>query len=94
MPCYAALKKGWTEKHTKMFLASLETHVFPIIGHMQLDQIKARRDAVVPIWHAKPDMARSVRVRIGMLLNFAHGEGWRAGEAPVRAVALLLARQP
>jgi integrase len=94
--CHTEMKKGWTEKHEKMFLASLETHVFPIIGHIQVDQVEVPqiRDAVAPIWHTKPDMARKVRVRIGMVLNFAHGEGWRAGEAPVRAVSLLLAKQP
>jgi integrase len=94
--CHAEMKKGWTEKHEKMFLASLETHVFPTIGHLSVDRIDAPqiRDAVAPIWHSKPDMARKVRVRIGMVLNFAHGEGWRAGEAPVRAVSLLLAKQP
>lgn len=94
--CHAEMKKGWTEKHEKMFLASLETHVFPIIGHISVDQVEAPqvRDAVAPIWHTKPDMARKVRVRIGMVLNFAHGEGWRASEAPVRAVSLLLAKQP
>jgi hypothetical protein len=70
--------------------------VFPIIGHIQIDQVEAPqiRDAVAPIWHTKPDMARKVRVRIGMVLNFAPGEGGRAGEAPVRAVSLLLAKQP
>ena len=94
--CHAEMKKGWTQKHEKMFLASLETHAFPIIGRIPVDQIDAPqiRDAVAPIWHSKPDMARKVRVRIGMVLNFAHGEGWRAGEAPVRAVSLLLAKQP
>ncbi|MBK5264163.1 MAG: hypothetical protein JJE34_02850 [Alphaproteobacteria bacterium] len=35
-----------------------------------------------------------IRLRIGMVLNYAHGEGWRASEAPVRAVSPVLSRQP
>lgn len=34
------------------------------------------------IWTNKTDMARKVRQRIGTVLNFAHGKGWRSTEAP------------
>lgn len=94
--CHLEMKKGWTDKHAAMFLSSLETHIFPIIGTIPVDQIAAPqiRDALVPIWHRIPDMARKVRVRIGMVLNYAHGQGWRPNEAPTRALSLLLSKQP
>lgn len=94
--CHAEMKKGWTEKHEKMFLASLEAHIFPILGSVRVDHIEAPqiRDALAPIWHKIPDMARKVRMRIGMVLNYAHGEGWRPNEAPGRALSQLLAKQP
>lgn len=94
--CHAEMKKGWTHKHAAMFLSSLETHIFPTIGNIRVDQLEALqiRDALVPIWHRIPDMARKVRLRIGMVLNYAHGQGWRSNEAPVRALSLLLSKQP
>jgi integrase len=94
--CHAEMKKGWTDKHAQMFLASLETHIFPTLGNVRVNHIEAPqiRDALAPIWHKIPDMARKVRMRIGMVLNYAHGEGWRPNEAPGRALSLLLAKQP
>ena len=35
-------------------------------------------------------MARKVRQRIGMVLNFAHSKGWRAAEAPRKSVSMVL----
>ncbi|MBW7946108.1 MAG: integrase arm-type DNA-binding domain-containing protein, partial [Sphingomonadaceae bacterium] len=94
--CHTEMKKGWTDKHAAMFLSSLETHIFPTIGNIRVDQLEALqiRDALAPIWHRIPDMARKVRIRIGMVLNYAHGQGWRPNEAPVRALSLLLSKQP
>jgi integrase len=49
---------------------------------------------LTPIWTTKADMARKVRQRIGTVLNFAHGKGWRSTEAPGRSVTVGLPRQP
>jgi len=94
--CHAAMKAAWTDKNATLFLSSLETHVFPIIGHVQVDRVDAPqiRDVLAPIWQTKPDSARKLLERMGMMLNFAHGEGWRSNEAPARALSLLLAKQP
>lgn len=93
---HEALKGGWKEKGAATFISSLETHAFPSIGDMRVDQIAAGdiTSTLTPIWTSKPDMARKVRQRIGTVLNFAHGKGWRAAEAPGRSVTVGLPRQP
>ncbi len=91
-----ALQQGWSVKGTKTFLSSLENHAFPTMGDKRIDAITADDISTVlaPIWTTKPDMARKVRQRIGTVLNFAHGKGLRATEAPGRSVTVGLPRQP
>ncbi|GHH16051.1 integrase [Sphingomonas glacialis] len=93
---HEALKSGWKEKGAKTFLSSLENHAFPTLGNVRVDQITAAQitTALAPIWTSKPDMARKVRQRIGTVLNFAHGKGWRTTEAPGKSVTVGLPRQP
>jgi integrase len=45
---------------------------------------------LAPIWLEKGETARRVRQRIGVVLDYAHGKGWRETEAPMRAVNQLL----
>jgi integrase len=91
-----ALKEGWTEKGAKTFIDSLTNHTFAKLGDMRVDSITAGDITAVlaPIWMSKPDMARKVRQRIGKVLNFAHGQGWRPTEAPGKSVSVGLPRQP
>lgn len=93
---HLALKEGWTEKGAQTFINSLENHAFEKIGTRRVDMITAADISSVlePIWTSKPDMARKVRQRIGTVLNFAHGKGWRPTEAPGRSVTVGLPRQP
>lgn len=93
---HAAWKDGRKEKDAATFLRSLEIHAYPVIGDVRVDAITAADIAAVllPIWTSKPDMGRKVRQRVGRVLNFAHGQGWRATEAPVKSVSALLPRQP
>lgn len=93
---HEALKGGWTEKGAKTFLSSLTNHAFPTLGDIRVDHITAANvtAALEPIWMSKPDMARKVRQRIGMVLNYAHMKGWRASEAPGKSVKMGLPHQP
>ncbi len=91
------IEGGWkNDKHGKQWLSTLETHAFPIIGNKRVDMIDtpAIQSVLLPIWLIVPETARRVRQRIGAVLDFAHGQGWRAGEAPMRAVAKGLPKQP
>jgi len=93
---HRALKEGWSVKGAQTFINSLENHAFEKIGTIRVDAITAADISTVlaPIWTSKPDMARKVRQRIGTVLNFAHGKGWRSTEAPGRSVTVGLPRQP
>ena len=93
---HEALKSGWSEKGAKNFLTSLETHAYAILGNKRVDAVMPGDITAVlaPIWTTKPDMGRKVRQRISAVLNYAHGQGWRATEAPGRSVTVGLPRQP
>lgn len=96
---HAQVAKGWRNgKHNSQWLATLEAYAFPVIGSKLVDEIDARdiQRVVGPIWLTKGETARRTRQRIGAVLNYAHGRGWRGTEAPMKAVQQLLAgiKQP
>jgi integrase len=96
---HAQISKGWRNgKHGEQWLATLKTYAFPIIGALPVDKIDARtiQRVLTPIWLSKGETARRVRQRIGAVLDYAHGKGWRDSEAPMRALNQLLGgiRQP
>lgn len=77
---HAEHKPGWRNgKHGAQWLATLEAYAFPRFGDLPIDQIESGhvRDALAEIWLTKPETARRVRQRIGRVLDYAHGKGWR-----------------
>jgi integrase len=89
------VKPSWRNgKHADQWLKTLEIYAFPMIGSARVDQIDAPRIQAVllQIWLTKPETASRVRQRIGSVLDFAHGQGWRETETPRAAVNSLLAR--
>jgi integrase len=93
------VSKGWRNgKHGSQWLNTLQTHVFPMIGKLPVDEIDAPeiQRVLMPIWLTIPETARRVRQRIGVVLDYAKGKGWRPTEAPMRALNQLMSglRQP
>lgn len=91
------IKGGWkNEKHAAQWIVSLERFAFPALGAKPIDKIDAPdiQAALLPIWLTVPETARRVRQRIAGVLDYAHGQGWRSTEAPMRAVAKGLPKQP
>lgn len=91
------VKRGWKNgKHGDQWLSTLETYAFPHIGQLTVDEIDAAaiQKALLSIWLVVPETARRVRQRIGAVLDYSHGQNWRAAEAPMRAVAKGLPKQP
>ena len=87
------VKKGWRNgKHQGQWLATLRAYAFPLIGERPVDQIEAPdiQNVLMPIWLTKAETAKRVRQRIATVLDYAHGQGWRDTEAPMRAVNSLL----
>jgi len=89
-------KGSWSNgKHQKQWISSLEQHAFPSLGDLSVAEIDAPaiRQALIPIWHAIPETARRVLQRIGNVLDWAHANGFRPQEAPLRSVSMGLPKQ-
>lgn len=90
-------KPGWRNgKHGAQWLATLKAYVFPHFGDLPIDQVETGhvRDALAEIWLTKPETARRVRQRIGTVLDYAHGKGWRSHPFGMTAVNKSLPKQP
>jgi len=95
--CHSAMKAGWrTAKHIDSWIACLENHVFPAFGDEPVDRIDSVRvrEALAPIWLTVPETAQRALQRIGVVLDYAHVNGWCPNEAPLRSVRKGLPRQP
>ena len=82
-----AKSAGWkNEKHAAQWTATLEAHVFPIIGDMPVARVGT--DDVLrvlrPIWERVPETASRVRQRLEAVLDAASVKGWRTGDNPAR----------
>jgi integrase len=89
-------KHGWrNDKHGAQWLATLKTYAFPKIGQLSVEAVTTGhvRDLLADIWLVKPETARRVRQRIGTVLDYAHGKGWREPFV-MAAVNKALPRQP
>jgi len=76
---YEANRPLWrSEPHATRWWASLENHVFPVIGDMAVDRI-TQSDVlrcVEPIWTTRPEAARKVRQRIRTVLRWCQAHGF------------------
>jgi len=89
---HEASMAGWAPKHAAAWLSSMTAHVFPKLGTALVDAVDAPaiERALQSIWINKPVIARKLRHRIMVTLNYAKGKGWRADPAPSDAVRELL----
>jgi integrase len=90
-------KPSWKNaKHAAQWLASLEQHAFPALGSVRVDKIDGPmvRDVLAGIWLKIPETARRVRQRIGAVLDWAHGKGYRQSETSTRSISRGLPKQP
>ena len=89
----AAWKNG---KHQDQWIATLTTYAVPRIGNRLVSDIEGPviRDVLAPIWLSKPETARRVRQRIGVVLDWSYSKGFRTTEAPLRSISRGLPRQP
>lgn len=94
---HAEQKAGWKNgKHQDQWLSTLEAYAFPHLGTRLVNDIEGPliREVLLPIWLTKPETARRVKQRIGVVLDWAYANGMRATEAPMRSVGRVLPRQP
>lgn len=94
---HAEQKASWKNgKHQDQWITTLESYAFPLLGNRLVNDIEGPliRDVLLPIWLNKPETARRVKQRIGVVLDWAYANGMRPTEAPMRSVCRVLPRQP
>ena len=79
-------RSEWTQQHTREWWQSLETHAFPQIGGMAVNEVSAADVLAVlePMWNTKRETATRVRQRIEAVMDYAVASGHRA-DNPVSA---------
>jgi integrase len=83
----AAHSKGWKNvKHSRQWISTLETYVYPVIGHLSVADVDIGLVLKIlePIWSEKPETASRVRGRIESVLDWATARKYREGENPAR----------
>jgi integrase len=94
---HAEQKASWKNgKHQDQWITTLENYAFPVLGGRLVNDIEGPliREVLLPIWLTKPETARRVKQRIGVVLDWAYASGMRPTEAPMRSVSRVLPRQP
>lgn len=89
---YVETKRAeWGPKHAKLWLATMETHVFPLIGSLPVSALDTSRLGVgnikrvlAPLWTDKPETGRRVRQRLEVVLEYAAAHHYREGDNPAR----------
>lgn len=91
--CFAERSDSWRNaKHRAQWVASLEAYAFPLIGRLRVDYIGTNEvlSVLTPIWTAKPETARRVRQRLGLVLDWCKAKGFRTDGSPTREIGRAL----
>ena len=86
-----ARRGGWKDsgRSEANWRSSLERFAFPALGRIPVDEITTADVAKVllAIWHERPETARKLRSRVGVILRWAVAEGHRDND-PTAALSL------
>jgi integrase len=83
----AAHKSSWKNaKHAAQWTSTLETYVYPTIGHLSVADVDTGlvHRVLEPIWEVIPETARRVRGRIESILDYAAALKYRDNYNPAR----------
>jgi integrase len=81
---HATRQNHWRNaKHQGQWISTLRMYAFPTIGKMPVGDVQAADvlKILTPIWLTKPETARRVRQRIGVVLDWATTAGHRSSLA-------------
>jgi len=93
---HAAHKDGWRNtKHAAQWLSTMQRYVFPMFGSLPVNAVESQHvmQALTPIWIKKPETARRVRQRIGLVLDWTKAHRYRTGDNPCDTIADVLPKQ-
>lgn len=76
------------KKHAAQWLSTLQAFVYPTLGDVRVDEIRSEHvvRAIAPIWLLRAETARRVLQRIGTVLLWAKGNGYRR-DSPTDEIA-------
>jgi integrase len=95
--CYDGRAETWrNEKHRAQWLSSLAAYAYPRIGALRVNEVTVTDvlNVLTPIWSVKPETARRVRQRIGLVLDWSKAKGWRDSGSPTREIGKALPTHP
>ncbi len=87
---------GWrSDKTRKQWQSLFERYVYPEIGTRPIDQITAPEivNFLRPLWNEKRETARRVKQRIGLVFQYARGEGMTTAQNPILDVVASLPKK-
>ncbi len=75
-----------SEKHSRLWIASINKYAIPVIGDLPVDEIELQHILKVlePIWQEKTETATRLRQRLEHILSWSTVSGHRTGENPAR----------
>ena len=83
-----------TEKYAEQWLATLENHVFKVIGHKPISSITSADilSVLAPIWTEKTDTAKKLKQRLSYIMKWAKAQAYYTGDNPVELAEQALPR--
>lgn len=91
---YALHRPTWRNaKHAAQFLSTLKTYAYPVFGNRKVSEVTSAdvMRALLPVWTKKPETARRVKQRIGLVMKWAIAQGFRPDD-PSNAIEQALPR--
>ena len=82
------------EKYAEQWLATLENHVFKVIGHKPISNITSADilSVLAPIWTEKTDTAKKLKQRLSCIMKWAKAKAYYTGDNPVELAEQALPR--
>jgi integrase len=79
-------------KHKEHWIGQLDKYVFTEIGKRRVDQITTADvlKVLTPIWLRIPEIARRVKQRMKVILDWARAKNYRSGDNPVDGIEKVL----
>ena len=85
-------RAGWRNPKTaRLWTRKLEMYAFPRLGNLPVSEITSGDvlETLSPIWHARPKVARAVRLRVRAVLEWAVAMDWRTDNPCDRLLPVL-----
>ena len=83
-----------SEKYAEQWLATLDNHVFKVIGHKPISGITSADilSVLAPIWTEKTDTAKKLKQRLSYIMKWAKAQAYYTGDNPVELAEQALPR--